>query len=81
MDDNELNLVSVYKSDNPAIIALIKSILDEAGIEYFAKDDSIQGLYPINAFPVDFQVMPENEEFAKELLKDVGVSPYSEDEE
>lgn len=65
------NLVSVYKSDNPAIIALVKSMLDEAGIEYMAKDDDVASVVPINAFPVDFQVMPENEEMARELLKDI----------
>src|SRR5689334_22284053 len=65
------NLVSVYKSDNPAIIALVKSMLDESGIEYIAKDDDVASVVPIYAFPADFQVMPENEEMARELLKDI----------
>jgi hypothetical protein len=65
------NLVSVYKTDNPAIIALVKSMLDEAAIEYMAKGDDIAGVYPINVFPVDFQVMPANAEMARELLKDI----------
>jgi hypothetical protein len=72
-EDSE-SLVSVYKSDNPAIIALIKSMLDEAGIQYMAKGDDIQGVYPINAFPVDFQVMPDDAEYALSLLKDVDSS-------
>jgi hypothetical protein len=72
-EDSE-SLVSVYKSDNPAIIALIKSMLDEAGIQYMAKGDDIQGVYPINAFPVDFQVMPDDAEYALALLKDVDSS-------
>lgn len=69
-EDSE-NLVSVYKTDNPAIIALVKSMLDEAEIEYSANDDDVAGVLPINAFPVDFKVMPDNAEFARELLKDI----------
>lgn len=68
--DNEY-MVSVFKTDNMAIIAVIKSILDEANIKYMAKGENMQGVVPINAFPVDFQVMPEDEVYAKELLKDV----------
>jgi hypothetical protein len=76
-EDSE-NLVSIYKTDNPAIIALVKSMLDEAQIEYMAKDDDVAGVYPINAFPVDFMVMPDNAEFARELLKDI--NPNGSDE-
>lgn len=65
------NLVSVYKSDNPAIVALVKSILDEANIQYMAKDDDVANIIPTNVFPVDFQVLPENVEYARELLKDI----------
>ena len=79
-EDNE-NLVSVYKTDNPALIALVKSMLDEAGIEYMAKDDDVASVVPINAFPVDFMVMPENAEFASELLKDVEASREMDDDE
>ena len=75
--DDNVSLVTVYTSANNAIIALVKSMLDEAGIEYLAKGDNFQGIDPINAFPVDFQVMPENEEFARELLKDVEVTEGS----
>ncbi|HAX49256.1 MAG TPA: DUF2007 domain-containing protein [Ignavibacteria bacterium] len=68
---NEEYLVSVFKTDNMAIIAVVKSILDEAGIKYMAKGENMQGVVPINAFPVDFQVMPEDEQYAKELLSEV----------
>ncbi len=69
-EDSE-SLVTVYTTGNQAIIALIKSMLDEAEIDYFVKGDNIQNVYAIDAFPVEFQVMPENKEFALELLKDV----------
>ena len=76
--DNE-NLVTVYTTSNHAIIALVKSILDEAGIQYYAKGDNTQAVYAINAFPVEFQVMPENEAFARELLKDVEAGDFPSD--
>lgn len=68
---NDEFMVSVFKTDNMAIIAVIKSILDEAGIKYMAKGENMQGIVPINAFPVDFQVMPGDVEYAKELLAEV----------
>lgn len=73
-------LVSVFKTGNPAIIAVVKSILDEAGIRFMAKGDNLQNLFGMGSLgtgyniltgPVDFQVMPEDEAYAKELLKDV----------
>ena len=64
-------LVSVFKTGNMAIIAVVKSILDEAGIKYMAKGENIQEVMPINAFPVEFMVMPEDEAYAKELLSEI----------
>lgn len=72
------SLVSVYITSNSAIIPLVKSMLDEAGIQYFAKGENMQNIEPINVFPVDFQVMPENAEAARELLKDI--NPNGSDE-
>lgn len=68
---NDEFMVSVFKTDNMAIISVVKSILDEAGIKYMAKGDNMQSVIPINAFPVDFQVMPDDVEYAKELLAEV----------
>lgn len=77
--DNEF-LVSVYKTGNQAIVAVVKSILDEAGIKYMAMGENLQNLFGLGSIgtgyniltgPVDFRVMPEDEEYAKELLKDI----------
>ncbi len=68
---NDEFMVSVFKTDNMAIISIVKSILDEAGIVYMAKGDNIQSVIPINAFPVDFQIMPKDEEYSKELLSEI----------
>ena len=79
-EDTE-TLVTVYTSGNNAICALVKSMLDEAGIDYLAKGDNLQSTYPLNAFPVEFQVFTGDVEFARELLKDVEESSEIESSE
>lgn len=80
IEDTE-TLVTVYTSGNNAICALVKSMLDEAGIDYLAKGDNLQSTYPLNAFPVEFQVFTGDVEFARELLKDVEESSEIESSE
>ena len=78
-EDNE-SLVSVFETGNEAIVAVVKSILDEAQIRYLAQGEGVQDLFGVGVLgtgfnpvtgPVVFQVMPEDAEYAKELLKDV----------
>lgn len=78
-EDNEF-LVSVYKTGNPAIVAVVKSILDEAGIKFMPKGENIQNLFGIGNIgtgyniltgPVEFLVMPEDEAYAKILLSEI----------
>ena len=65
-----------------------KSILDEAEIKYLIKNEGVQALFGVGTIgtgfnpitgPVTFQVMPEDEEEAKELLKDVSETPDEEE--
>jgi len=82
-EDNE-KLVTVFSSGHEGVIALVKSILDEAGIEYDAKGEGVQnligfgvvgtGFNPVTG-AVEIQVLEENAEYARELLKDVTESP------
>lgn len=76
-DQNE-NLVTVYTSSNNALIALVKSMLDDAGIQYLAKGDNLQDTFSLDAFPVEFQVMPADVDAAKELLNDVNAGDFPE---
>ncbi len=78
-EDSDL-LVTVYSTWNHGIISLVKSMLDEAEIQYLAKGENLQYMDPINAFPVEFQVMQKDEEFVRELLKDVDESIEIEDD-
>lgn len=74
-----VELVTVYKASSPGIIAIAKSILDSAGVEYFAKGEGIQDLfglgrlggYSVLAGPVEIQVRKEDEEDAKSLLEEL----------
>ncbi|HEX2787053.1 MAG TPA: DUF2007 domain-containing protein [Ignavibacteria bacterium] len=74
------NAVTVFSSGNEAVISVVKSILDEANIKYLIKGEDVENLFGLGVIgtgfnpvtgPVEFQVMPENVKYAKELLKDV----------
>ncbi len=78
-EDHE-KLVTVFETGNEAIVALVKSMLDEAKIRYLAQGEGVQDLFDVGVLgtgfnpitgPVVFQVMPEDVEYARELLKDV----------
>jgi hypothetical protein len=88
-EDKE-KLVTVFKTGHHGTIAVIKSILDEAGLEYSVKGEQIQDLIGAGVFgigynpitgPVEFQVLEDNVEYAKELLKDVSDTPPETEEE
>ena len=74
------DFVTVFESGNPALIALAKSLLDSAGIEFSAKGDALQDLLGLGRFPggtnlltgpVVFQVGPADAEKAESLLRDL----------
>ncbi len=78
-EDNE-SLVTVFETGNEAIVAVVKSILDEAKILYLAQGDGVQDLFGVGVIgtgfnpitgPVVFQVMPDDANYARELLKDI----------
>lgn len=78
-EDHE-KLVTVFETGNEAVVAVVKSILDEAKIKYLAQGEGVQDLFGVGVIgtgfnpitgPVEFKVMPEDEEYARELLKDI----------
>jgi hypothetical protein len=84
MDADHEKAVTIFKTGHAGVIAIVKSILDEAEIKYVTGGESAQNLFgagvigtgfnPV-AGPVVFQVMPEDEEYARELLKDIDEFP------
>lgn len=82
-------LVTVFKSGHEALVALAKSMLDEAGIKYLIKNEGVQDLLGLGVFgtgfnpltgPMQIQVLPDDEETARELLKDVEASESVDEE-
>ena len=83
VDHNKLDhesVVTVFSTGNEAVIAVVKSILDEANIRYLVNGENVENLFGLGVLgtgfnpvtgPVEFQVMPEDVKYAKELLKDV----------
>jgi hypothetical protein len=66
---------TVYATGDPALVALAKSLLEDAGIEYGTKGDDIQlfgggrlGGFNILCGPVEFVVAAEDAPTARELL-------------
>lgn len=78
-EDRE-RLVPIFETGNEAIIALVKSLLDEANIKYLVEGEGVENLIGVGVIgtgfnpvtgPVVFKVMPEDAEFAQKILKDV----------
>ncbi|MBI3263546.1 MAG: DUF2007 domain-containing protein [Acidobacteria bacterium] len=77
--------VTVLESSDPALLAVAKSLLEDAGIEHFAKGEVLQnffgwgslGVFNPVAGPVQLQVSAEDAEEATALLLDLsrGVTP------
>jgi hypothetical protein len=81
----DAELVSVYKSGNPALLPLVESLLRDAQIEFMTTGQSVQALQGAIGIsfvvPVEFWVRREYAEQALELLADVDESQAVEDEE
>ena len=78
-EDHE-RLVTIFETGNEAVVAVVKSLLDEAKIKYLAQGEGVQDLFGVGVIgtgfnpvtgPVEFKVMPEDAEYARELLKDI----------
>ncbi len=66
-----VELVEIYSTFNPADIAFIKSILNDAGIKYFFKgENSLSLVWPQTREPAKLMVKKEQVGEALELLKD-----------
>ena len=72
-------LVTVFATGSPALLAIAKSILAQAGIIYLAKGEGLQDLFAAGSIggynpalgPVEIQVAAENEQVARMLLQEL----------
>jgi len=75
-----VDLVTVLESGDPGVIMVAKSLLENAGIRYYAKGETAQNLFGVGTFgtgfnpltgPAQIQVSKADLEEALELLKDL----------
>lgn len=75
-----LKLVSVLKTGELGLLLVAKSLLDDAGIEYYAKGEDVQDLFGAGRLgtgfniltgPAEILVREEDAPDAVELLKDL----------
>ena len=78
--EHKNNFVTVYETGNTALIAVVKSMLDDAKIRYFVKGEHLQNLtgagsmglgYNLVVGPIEVQVEKKNKSIASKLLKNV----------
>ena len=78
--DRSSDPATVLASGDPALLAVAKSLLEEAGIEYFAIGEGLQDLiaggrlgtgFNIPVGPVRIQVAAEDAEEASALLREL----------
>lgn len=82
-----IELVKVWEGGNPALLAVIESVLDDAGIEYSTTSENLQDLFGGGRFgsgfnyligPVKFFVRAEDESEARALLDQLKDAPPAE---
>lgn len=73
-------LITIMIPDNPAVIPIVKSLLEGADIPYFAKNERIQNLFTIGEIgtgynlltgPIEIQVPKKYAEEATQLLAEL----------
>ncbi len=69
MTERAAGPITVFTATNPAIIALAKSILTDAGIVYTTTGEALHGL--IAAGVAEVQVSANDSEKARRLLRDL----------
>jgi hypothetical protein len=84
----EMQLVQVYEGANPALLPLVESLLNEAGIEFMKRGEPLQDLFAGGRLfggnqvvgPVEFLVRTEDAEQARALLAGVDDSEEVQEE-
>jgi hypothetical protein len=68
----DAELVQVFATANPALVAMAKSLLEEDQIDYIPRNEGLQTLGFVGpAFFVEFMVRPDDAERARALLEDL----------
>ncbi|MGB6066146.1 MAG: DUF2007 domain-containing protein [Desulfomonilaceae bacterium] len=67
-------LVTILETSDPALISVVKSVLESEDIWYMVQGEGMSNLFPgvLGYHPVTFQIDSEDEEKARELLREFG---------
>ncbi|HYM59364.1 MAG TPA: DUF2007 domain-containing protein [Thermoanaerobaculia bacterium] len=87
--DPDMKLVSVFETSDPGLVAIVESVLNDAGIDFMMKNQIMQDLLAggrLAGFnqvigPVQFLVRPEDEARAREALTPVHEDAASRDDD
>jgi hypothetical protein len=72
--------ITVLESGDPALLAVAKSLLEAAGIQYFAKGEGVQDLFAGGRFgagfnpftgPIQLQVAADDADQARAILREL----------
>lgn len=63
--------VTVLKTGNPIVLAMVKSILTSAGIRHYVKGEVLQDLFRVGT--AEIQVGRDDEAKAKDLLRELNI--------
>jgi hypothetical protein len=74
MKDEFINYEPILETQSAGDLAIIRSILDSEGITYFIQNEHV-AQYIYHSVPMRIMVNAEEAEKARELLKDVKLSP------
>ena len=74
MEEDAGVLVTVLTTSSPALLAVAKSVLQEANIPYVTPGSGLQGLY--GAGDVKIQVRQVDSEEARKRLGDLRIEPF-----
>ena len=64
--------VTVLRTRNPIVLAMVKSILASAGIRHYVKGEVLQDLFRVGT--AEIQVVTEDEPEARQLLKELKIA-------
>jgi predicted nucleic acid-binding Zn-ribbon protein len=77
----DIDLECVFESTNPALLAVVKTLLEDAGIDYLSSGDAQFAVLPV--LPVRIEVDHSRAEEARTLLEDLNSAsePDEQDEQ
>jgi hypothetical protein len=71
--DDSTPLVTVFETNDPGLLVIAKSLLDDAGIAYVVSGEEVQSLFAgghlLSDFTPSIQVSPEDAADAREMLQ------------